>query len=100
MITPRLSGRMAIVTGAGSGIGKATAVRLAADGARVFGVDRMAAAGVDLVVDVASPGAAEAMVPPPRRSSAASTASSPAPASPARCGWRIMTTNFGIRRWR
>lgn len=62
MNEPRLSGRMAIVTGAGSGIGRATALRLAADGARVFGVDRVAAAGVDHVADVAAPGAAEAMV--------------------------------------
>jgi 3-oxoacyl-[acyl-carrier protein] reductase len=40
----RLEGRVAIVTGAGSGIGAATAVRLAAEGARVVCADVDAAA--------------------------------------------------------
>ena len=43
----RLSGRRAIVTGAASGIGAATAARLRADGAQVFTAD--AADGVDFV---------------------------------------------------
>ncbi len=38
-VTPRLSNRVAIVTGAGSGIGRGCAVRLAAEGARVALVD-------------------------------------------------------------
>ena len=34
-----LSGRVALVTGASSGIGRATALRLASEGARIFAVD-------------------------------------------------------------
>ncbi|WP_448582929.1 SDR family NAD(P)-dependent oxidoreductase [Thermaurantiacus sp.] len=55
-----LAGRRALVTGAASGIGFATAARLRAEGMAVLTVDREA--GCDLVLDVAAPGAAEAMV--------------------------------------
>lgn len=54
MTAGRLYGRAALVTGAGSGIGLATAQRLAADGARVLTVDR--AGDVDVVADVTEPG--------------------------------------------
>lgn len=54
-MTPgRLAGRAALVTGAGSGIGLATANRLAADGAHVLTIDR--AGNVDIVADVTAPG--------------------------------------------
>jgi NAD(P)-dependent dehydrogenase (short-subunit alcohol dehydrogenase family) len=52
--TGRLDGRAALVTGAGSGIGLATARRLATDGARVLTVDR--AGEVDRIADVTEPG--------------------------------------------
>lgn len=55
-----MSARHVIITGAGSGIGAATAARLRRDGARVFGVDRKG--GVDLAVDVAEAGASERIV--------------------------------------
>ena len=38
-MTARFAGKLALVTGAAAGLGRATAVRFAADGARVFGAD-------------------------------------------------------------
>ena len=38
-MTARFAGKLVLVTGAAAGLGRATAVRFAADGARVFGVD-------------------------------------------------------------
>src|SRR5439155_1722785 len=46
-----LEGRTALVTGAGRGIGRATAVLLAADGARVLGVSRTVAELESLAAD-------------------------------------------------
>jgi len=55
-----LGGRKLIVTGAASGIGRATAARLRRDGASVFTVD--VAGEADLQIDVTSAAAAEAIV--------------------------------------
>ena len=51
-MTARLSGEIAIVTGAGSGIGRATTLRFAEAGARVLAVDR-AAGGLDATLSEA-----------------------------------------------
>lgn len=52
----RLTGRTAIVTGAASGIGKATAQRLASEGARVVITDINDTAGNAVVADLTSKG--------------------------------------------
>jgi NAD(P)-dependent dehydrogenase (short-subunit alcohol dehydrogenase family) len=56
----RLRGRRALVTGAGSGIGRATAQKLRADGAQVFTIDLKG--DVDRIADVAAPGINAALV--------------------------------------
>lgn len=75
-MSQRFEGRVAIITGSSSGIGRATAERLAAEGATVVAVDRdaeglavtvaaIAAAGgraEDRVLDVSDAGAARALV--------------------------------------
>lgn len=56
----RLAGRHVVVTGAGSGIGAATAARLRSDGAKVFGVDLKGE--VELQVDVTDVNAPQTIV--------------------------------------
>nr|MDA8320685.1 SDR family NAD(P)-dependent oxidoreductase [Actinomycetota bacterium] len=72
----RVSGKVCVVTGAGSGIGRAVAIRLAEEGGAVLCADvnadgvadtvrQIRAAGgdaVDRIVDVADPAAVDAMI--------------------------------------
>ena len=54
-----LAGRVAFVTGAGSGIGRATAELFAGEGARIAGFDRSHEAGAELVAALGAIGAEE-----------------------------------------
>ena len=52
----RLEGRRAVVTGGGSGIGRATSLRLAADGARVAVLDKRGALAEAVAKEIAAKG--------------------------------------------
>lgn len=52
----RFDGKVAVITGAASGMGRATALRLASEGARVFGVDVNEPGLVDAAAEVATDG--------------------------------------------
>ena len=56
MATTRMQGALALVTGAGSGIGRATAIRFAAEGARVACVDRAAGAADETAATIKAAG--------------------------------------------
>jgi 3-oxoacyl-[acyl-carrier protein] reductase len=56
MIETGLAGKIVIVTGAAAGIGRATALRFAAEGARVAAWDVAAAAGASLVAEITAAG--------------------------------------------
>lgn len=58
-----INGKVALVTGAGSGIGRATALRLAAEGASVVVVDMNEGSGRETVAQIESGGGAAAFTP-------------------------------------
>lgn len=110
----QLAEKVALVTGAGSGIGRAAAILLAKEGARVGALGRTAeelqevvaeiegAGGqaLALVADVSDPGQMEGAVQQLGGAGAASTSSSPTPASTASGRrWTRSRRRSGTIRW-
>jgi NAD(P)-dependent dehydrogenase (short-subunit alcohol dehydrogenase family) len=62
-MSKRLEGKIALVTGAGSGIGRATAIAFAAEGARVVGICRTVEKGNETVKYIQKAGGAAMFVP-------------------------------------
>jgi len=85
-------GRLAVVTGAASGIGRATALVLAARGARVLAVDRNAA-GLESLAEEAGSGAVTTLaVDLTLDAAVGAVAAAAASAAP----WRILVNNAGV----
>jgi NAD(P)-dependent dehydrogenase (short-subunit alcohol dehydrogenase family) len=61
-LVQRLAGKYAVVTGGGSGIGRATAVRLAAEGAHVTIFETRPETGEEAVAEIRAAGGAAAMI--------------------------------------
>jgi NAD(P)-dependent dehydrogenase (short-subunit alcohol dehydrogenase family) len=60
--SPRFAGKHALVTGGGSGIGRAIAVRLAAEGAQVAVLERSVEAGEGTVAEIVAAGGAARVI--------------------------------------
>ena len=86
-------GRLAVVTGAASGIGRATALLLAARGAEVLAVDQNTD-GLESLVDEAATGAVAILAVDLTQDDAARQVKAAAQASAA--PWRILVNNAGV----
>lgn len=86
-------GRLAVVTGAASGIGRATALLLAARGAQVLGVDRNPE-GLESLIEEGNSGAIATLTVDLTQADAGQRVRAAAEASPA--PWRILVNNAGV----